>query len=308
MNSIYKAFIFSTTSMLVISGATAQDIEPEFSLSASAGLEYDSNLTVDAIDTSSNIGDEAVVLDASAGVELVDNDQYGFSAGYDFFQTLHFDLDSFDMSIHSFNADGRYTVNDIDFGTTLMFNAIGLGGDSFLNITTVRPNVGYLMPNNKVYLTGTYEYQKHSFQQNAVLARNGNRNGLIASVLYIIGEGRTASASYQWTDHNTTDPGFSYTGSTIDISFRFPVQMSERETTVRAGYRYQSRGYDNASALYNNGTVRDDNRHRFTASWKVPISNGFFGEAEIEYLSSNSNYLPVDYSETITTVKLGWEY
>ena len=308
MNNYYRVLLMVSTAATICAMSNAQEADNPFTLSASAGYEFDSNLTIDAIDSNNNVGDQAIVFDAAAGIEIIDSDEMGLSAGYDFYISKHDEFDNFDMSIHGFNIDSRYTVRGADLGLTIMYNTIGLGGDSFMDLTTIRPNVGYLMPSNKIYLLGAYEYQKHTFKQNALVARDASRNSVSAKAIFILGGGKTATAGYEWTDHNTQDPGYSYTGSTFDFSAKLPIQMFDRETTVRAGYKYQSRGYQMASRRYNDGVIRDDNRHTLSTSWQVPIANGFFGEVDFEYISSSSNYEPVDYDETITTFKIGWEF
>lgn len=288
--------------------AQQNDEDSPFNLSVSAGYEFDSNLTVDAIDTSSNVGDQALVFDAAAGFELINTDEYGFSIGYDFYQSAHNDLEEFDMSIHGFSADGRISLDRIDLGTTIMYNTIGLGGESFMDMVTIRPNIGYLTGNNKVYLLGAYEYQKQDFEQILLIGRDATRHSVSGKAIFILGGGNTATAGYEWTDHNTNDPGYAYTGHGIDLSIKVPIDTGSRETTLRGGYRFQDRGYGLASRRYNAGTTRDDKRHTFSVSWQVPIVNGFFAEAEFEYINSISNYAPVDYNESITTLKIGWEF
>ena len=172
---------------------------------------------------------------------------------------------------------------------------------------TFRPNVGYLFPGNKVYLIAAYEYQKQNFKQESLMGRDANRNSGSLKALFLLGEGRTISAGYTYSDHGTVQRAYSYTGNTFDISLKLPLEVFERETVVRTGYRLQSRGYARASLLLDD-EIRSDKRHTFSASWEVPIINGFTGKAEYENIKSNSTYEPVDYDENIWTFSIGWEF
>ncbi len=307
-NILNKTILLAGAAAVMCADASAQENDTPFNVSVSAGYEFDSNLTVDAIDSTSNVGDEAFVFDATLGLDLIDTDEVGFSVGYDFYQSAHNDLDEFDMAIHGFNADGRYSLDRVDLGGTFMYNTIKLGGENFMDMVTVQPNIGYLTGNNKVYLLGAYEYQKQTFKQFALRGRDAKRHSVSGKAIFILGGGSTATAGYEWTDHNTSDPGYAYTGHGIDLGLKVPVDFGSRETTLRGDYRFQDRSYGIASRRYNPGANRDDKRHSFSVSWQVPITNGFFAEAEYEYINSISNYEVVDYNESITTLKIGWEF
>lgn len=308
MNTKFKTFLLATAVTAITMPAMAQDAEKDnpFSVSISGGYSNDSNLTVDAIDSNNQAGDTAFVFEGSAKFDAIDNDDMGFSVGYDFFQSSYNEFHQFDMAIHGFNADGRVTVGRVDYGATYMFNTINLGDSKFLDMHTIRPNVGYLLDNNLVYLLGAYEYQKQNFE--SIPGRDATRHTGSAKAIFILGEGRTATAGYDWTDHNTNDPGFSFIGHTFDFSLRIPFEILEREATFRTGYRFQKRGFDEESRRYTGAGVRDDKRHTLTASIEVPITAGLFAGAEIEYMAAESNYAVVDFNQTISTVKLGWKY
>jgi hypothetical protein len=111
-----------------------------------------------------------------------------------------------------------------------------------------------------------------------------------------------------WTDHNSHDPGYAYTGHTFDFSLKLPFDMFDRETIFRTGYKLQTKGYQLASRRYTGDETRSDKRHTVSASWQVPIVKGIYVKGEIEYIASNSNYEIVDYNETISTASIGWEF
>lgn len=308
MNKYNKIILMSSVVFGALNQITvAQEKELPFSFSASAGYEIDSNLTVDTIDNTSNVGDEALVFDASLGYDFIDDDNVGFSAGYDFYTSMHNDLDEFDMTIHGFNLDGRYSLDRVDLGATYMFNTISLGGEAFLDMHTIRPNVGYLLAGNKVYLLGSVEHQNQKFKLSSLFGRNAKRNSGSAKAIVLLGEGRTFNAGYTYSDHDATDDAFSYTGHTFDLSLKLPFEIVDTQTTFRTGYRYQSRGYD-IESLSIDDEIRADKRHTFSASLEIPFGNGFSGEVEYEYINSISTFEPVDYNESITTFSVGWEF
>ena len=137
MNEYRKIVLLAGVMTGTALSAVAQEKNNPISLSVSAGYEIDSNLTVDAIDNTSDVGDQAFVFDATAGYDFIDNDKVGLSAGYDFYMNKHQDLDAFDMTIHGFNLDSRYSLDRTDFGVTYLYNTINLGGDAFMDMPHV---------------------------------------------------------------------------------------------------------------------------------------------------------------------------
>ena len=285
----------------------AQEEDSPFSASVSAGLEYDSNITVDSIDSTSNVGDNAFVFDGSLGFDVVDNDDTNFSVGYDFYQSLHDDVDEFDLQIHGFNADVRRSIDRIDLGATYLFNTIKLGDESFLDMHTIRPSVGYLLSNNKVYLTGAYEYQDQSFKQVNLMGRDAIKHSGSLKALFLLGDGRTINTGYTYSRHNALNDGFSYDGQRLEASLKLPFDVANREVTFRGSYRYTIRNYD-AESLQFDTEIREDRRHNLRTSLEIPLFSGFFTKVEYEYIDSNSTLASVDYTENITTVSVGWEF
>ena len=70
-----------------------------WSLSASAGLQYDDNVTIDEVDQTSEVGDEALLLGLSASYRLPVGAPWTLEAGYDFSLTDYRDLSQFDSCL-----------------------------------------------------------------------------------------------------------------------------------------------------------------------------------------------------------------
>lgn len=308
MTRFYKIILMSTVVSSLSFEAIAQEEDNPLSLSVGVAIERDSNLTVDAIDESSNAGDTAMVFDTTIGYDFVDDDKIGFSAGYDFYKSSYKELDQFNMAIHGFNIDGRYTIDRADLGMTYLFNTIKLGGESFLDMHTIKPSVGYLLPSNNVYLIGGIDYQKQVFKKPELTGRDATRYTGNVKSIFLLGEGRTVTGGYNWTDHNTQDPGYSYTGHTLSASLKLPFDLIDREAVLRTGFKHQSKSYAMESSSYNGGEERSDKRSTVTFALEVPIVKGFIGTGGIEYINSNSNYAPVDFKETIATFGVSWKF
>lgn len=284
----------------------AQEEESPLSASIFGGVEYDSNINVESIDSTTNQGDHAYVVDGSIDYEFVDNDESSFSAGYNFYNTSHDEVSNFDLQIHGFNASGRYTVGGADLGIMYLFNNIKLGGDNFLDMQTFRPTVGYLV-SNQLYLTLGGDYQKFDFKRVDLEGRNSNRKGGSIKALFLLGDGKTINSGYRYSKNDADDDAFDYTSHNIDLSLKMPFDLLNRELTFRTGYRYSKRNYTEESLIYGD-EIRSDSRHRIAASVEIPLFKGLSTELEYEYTSSKSTLESINYDQNVMTLMIGWTF
>jgi tetratricopeptide (TPR) repeat protein len=112
-----------------------------FRLSSRVGIEYDDNVSVPELDASSGKGDGAFVADLAASYRFLDSERAALEAGYDFAQSLHFDLSDADLRSHGLWLDAAHAVGALDAGLGYRFDTATLGDDGFLNLHEVRPRL-----------------------------------------------------------------------------------------------------------------------------------------------------------------------
>lgn len=120
--------------------------EARFELFASAGFQYDSNVTLangvlkEAI--SDRADGRAVFLAAATGV-LHESADSRVTSGYEFFQDVHFELNEFDIQNHRLWTDLEHQIGSLLIGTTLNWDYYFLDGESFMDEPSVSPALTY---------------------------------------------------------------------------------------------------------------------------------------------------------------------
>lgn len=289
------------TTALAAGAAQAADDQP-FSVYLGAGLVSDSNITVDAQDLTSNRGDVALMLEGGASAKLGNADSMQFNLGYDFSQSLHQDLGSFDLQLHTLSAGVQKTVRGYDLGLDYSFSHIRLGGNALLNLHRLSPSVGKLV-SSQVYVVGAYEYQKRNFD--SLNMRDSNRHAAMVTGYYLMGRSYIYG-KYELARDVATGPEFTYWGNYFTIGFKTPVEVSSRDVTIDGRYQYYDRNYSHITPSI--AAERSDKRHDFRLSATVPLVDKFKGKLEYEYINAKSNLPSADYNESIITAMVRWEY
>jgi tetratricopeptide (TPR) repeat protein len=126
------------------------DSGPSYSLYAVEGLEYDSNVAIAPIDDDAKlrqgVDDQAAgrfVLGAGGVYVPWRNDWAQLSLGYDFFQSLHFELDEFDMQDHRPSVQLAGQKGAFSFGVFARYDFYLMDWDAFLQQGVGVPFVAY---------------------------------------------------------------------------------------------------------------------------------------------------------------------
>jgi len=286
-----------------ISPSVVAQEENPFKLEAEVGARYDDNITVDETDANSRQGDSSFLFRANLGADLIDKKKFSFSGSYSFSQSLHDELTDFDLQIHGLSVQAKTKVGKVNTALNYRFNFIKLGGEDFLEINSIRPNIGWLVA-KKTYLTASYEYREHSFKNIAQQDRNANRHSGAAKAYFLLGKGKNFTLGYKVGRHKATTADLSYWVHTADAGLKLPVKVADRTATYRLRYQYRQKDYSGFDVDI--GAVRGDKRHTMRTSFNVPFGNNFAAELEYSYEISNSNLASIDYNSNRVTFRLGW--
>ena len=296
--------ILTTTILIanISSHVMAKEKNP-LTLSLEVGAEYDNNITVDALDVTSQLGDEAILFDGFIEYDFVNDGETSFTAGYSFSQSLYLDFTEFDLQIHGASLAASTRVKDVDIGISYRYSNISLGREAFLEMHSVQPTFSTLI-GTKFLLMGGYEYLKQNFQQPLQLERSADRHSINIKNYFLLGKGKTINIGYKLSRHNAVASELIYWGHTFDLGLKLPVNIIDG-AKFRTRYRYQQKNYSNIDPTL--GENRGDKRHSIRASLEVPLIQNFNAKLQYEYTDSNSNLPVLVYNSHLITVKLGWE-
>jgi hypothetical protein len=277
---------------------TASDDRP-VSLSLGTGIEYDSNVAVLELDTSTDAGDRSLLVDFGVGYDKPDSGRLDLQAGYDFSQSLHDDFDSFDVRIHRGSATLSYDLGRVDVGATLQHAYAELDGKEFLTLQQISPYVSKLV-GRRLFLRFAYAHSDKDFAGNAT--RSANADALSADAYVFIDGLRTYLVfGLRLDDENAIDSQFDYGGEVLRAQLAKRLQAHGRELTLRASLRFESRDYDTATPSI--GNPRRDDRRQLELSLDVPMGQRTTAQVAYEHAANSSNLPSVDFAEDVLSLK-----
>jgi hypothetical protein len=277
---------------------TANDARP-VSFRLGTGIEYDSNVAVLELDTSTDAGDRSLLLDFGVGYDKPDSGKFDVQAGYDFSQSLHDDFDSFDVRIHRGSGTLSYDLGRVDIGATLQHAVAELDGKEFLTLQQISPYVSQLV-GRRLFLRFAYAHSDKDFAGNPT--RSANADALSADAYVFIDGLRTYFVfGVRVDDENAIDSQFDYGGETLRAQLVKRLMAGERELTLRTSLRFENRDYD--SPTLSIGNPRRDDRRQLELSLDMPLGERTTAQVVYEHADWSSNLPSVDFAENVWSLK-----
>lgn len=298
-------WLFASAAGVTAATGSAQDptqatnAERPVSLTLGTGFEYDSNVAVLELDTSTDAGDRSLLLDFGVGYDKPDQGRFDLQAGYDFSQSLHDDFDSFDVRIHRGSGTLSYDLGRVDIGATLQHAYAELDGNEFLTLQQVSPYVSKLV-GRRLFLRFAYARSDKDFAGNPL--RSAKADGLSADAYVFVDGLRTYLVlGYRHDDENALDAQFDYAGDVLRAQLVKRLMAGERELTLRTALRLENRDYDAPTPSI--GNPRRDDRRQLELSLDVPLGERTTAQVVYEHADNASNLPSVDFAENVVSLK-----
>jgi len=284
---------------LVSSSAFA---EGELTFSATAGLEYDDNISVTALDQSTDESDVAAVFDFSAGYSAIKTTDTELELTYDFYQSLHETLDDFDLQIHTFSALGSWAIGDYDAGLSYGYSQIYLGGSELYNSHTVTPSIGFIGTENWYHLI-SYAYQDKDFDSTS--GRDAKQQAISLDSFYFFMDNKAHLLfGIRAEDENTKDAELDYQSTIVKAGLSAPLM--DTDLTIKANYQHYWRDYDNTTASI--AEKRDDEQDLINIDLIKPIGEEMSVKLSYEYTDTDSNLPSADYSGNVASISFNMDF
>jgi tetratricopeptide (TPR) repeat protein len=230
---------------LLVSVERRAEAGRRFRLSAATGVEYASNVSVPEVDASSGQGDGAAVAEISSSYRLLEGERGSAEAGYDFSQSLHFELSEADQQAHGFWLDGTRELGPVEGGLGYRFTTTTLDGDAFLNLHQVRPRL--LVPLLSWWSAElSAGYLNKDFRTDA--ERDAHHASLGVESFFSLPDRRPrlrAGLSFEAEDARGDE--YDYLGFALGTGVRVPFTW-RGEWTLDLGYRLKLRDYTHETA------------------------------------------------------------
>lgn len=294
-------------SLSATAGAQVDDkgkVATSFSFEASAGVEYDSNISVIELDVSTASDDFAGVFEAGIGFEAELGQGTEIDLSYDFSQSLHDEFTQFDIQSHRGSIGIEHDFGRVSAGAAYIFADAALGGDGFLTLQQISPFVsGFL--GKSVFIRAAYEYRDKNFKNRTDRDAEVHAGG--ADIFFFIDGIRTyLLGGYKYEDENTVADQFDFTGHNFKFRFVKRLPFRGRDAKLELGWRYEKRNYDSVTPSI--GEVREDTRHKLKAELEIPVTDHVYVLVEYEYSDFSSNLPSADYTQNFAGLKVGVEF
>ncbi len=280
------------------------------------GFEYDSNVVLapndSAIEDSRGISDKSdgrSVLGAGGYLRLADTDQVRATLSYDLSQSIHFQLNEYDLQGHRVRLDLSTPLRQIQVGISgaydfylLDFHSFYQQGEAIPWVTFYEGDVTATQVHYRFrgrdYLHDPFDPYRDSFN-NAVGVRQYFLLGAVDRVL---------SIGYQLDDEDpisTDGNDFEYLGHAIDLNFEF--NLLDWVSGV-AGYQVRLDDYQFKNSRTGTppsfGVRRHDVDHQVVVRLERPLTPYLI--AAVEYLGvfNTSNIEPFEYDRHIVSAGL----
>lgn len=285
-------------SMLALNAASIAKEGDLINFSAMAGLQYNDNLTVSDVDLTSGKGDLGFMLDLGADASI-DLGNVSLDGGYDYSSTRNLSETQFNFETHALNGGISYSFMDIDFGLDAGFYHNRLGGDAFLDITSITPSVA-TMVGDSIYLRGQYSLMDKSFK--TAKERSGTSHSIGASAFLFVLEDGYINVGADLLKDKTNSGDFDYDGYALNGGINVPFL----DTEFYAKGKYESRSYD--SAIGDDSKPRDDSRTSFTAGLTTDLFLLLTLKPEFRINKVSSNLDSAAYTEKVFSISLGIDF
>jgi Tfp pilus assembly protein PilF len=284
-----------------------------YRLGAEVGLQYDSNVVLapadDVLKDQNNISDQSdgrVTVALDGAYVPWQSERARVSVGYAFFQSLHFEIDEFNLQDHRPGLDFALDAGLFQTGVAAHYDYFFLQDDSFLQRGTVLPWLS--VPTGRLGHTDLYyQMERTDFLKRPYsgLRDAFNHAAGVRQVIPVGGEAGALWGGYRF-DHedpisdDTDAQAYAYDGHQVELGAQWALPAS---VGLEASYAYRQESYDDRAS-----GNRKDKEHlvivalRRALSESVEVIAGYLGNV------NNSNDENFEYDRHIGSVALGVRY
>lgn len=267
----------------------------EFSAEVGMGAEYDSNVSVEEVDVSSNQGDYALTLNAGLEASKQVSSKVELAATYDINQNLYDEFSRVDRQTHILGTDMTVDLDTIDTGLSFFYINSRLDNEKFLELYRVSPSVsGFLA--KKWFGRLAYVYSDKSIEQNPDRDADTNTGEFD---LYYFHRGLRSyfNLGYRYKDEDAKSDRLDYTSNGVKLRYIRRFDIFSRIAKLELAWRYEDRAYSSITPSIDED--RDDQRHRWRMDFEIPLIGKSAWQLYYGYSDYESNYPSADYTKDL---------
>jgi hypothetical protein len=268
------------------------------------GGEYDSNVSVEEVDAAISESDYAFTFDVGVGMRQQFTDRLELGLSYDFSLSKYHEFSQVDRATHLLGADFALDFDKVDSNLSVFYVHSRLDGEEFLELYRVSPALaGFL--SKKWYARGAYVYSDKSITQRP--QRDAETHAGEGD-LYFFRRGLRSyfNFGYKYKDEDAVAARLDYTSHSVKLRYIHRLEVFSRTTKLELAWRYEDRDYSSVTPSI--GEERWDKRNRWRADYEIPVWRAGAVQLYCSYADYDSNYEPVDYTQTIAGARFVYRW
>ncbi|MBI4384948.1 MAG: tetratricopeptide repeat protein [Nitrospinae bacterium] len=285
-------------SLALLEGLGGKSGKPKrWKFDASAGWQYDDNVTRVEQDTVTGKSDSAGVFEFNGSYKLIDGPRYGLEVDYDLFQSVYDESTNFDFQSHGATIAGSRDAQGWDAGMDYSYNYSTLGGVNFLETHTLRPSFGFSGMEN-FYVGASYLFQDKNFLR--LPSRDAaNHSFGIDNFFFFMDSKAYVLFGYRFDREDAAGPEFDYFGHLFSGGVQLPLPLDSK---ARIAYKYNLRDYEHITPSI--GEERRDDKQTLKLTLTKKVFPFLSLKMDYEHIISDSNLSSVDFTQNVVFLGL----
>lgn len=278
-----------------------QSEPPATAYSAEFGIggEYDTNVTIDELDTSIRQGDYALTLDAKVGLRKYFTQDTDLRLGYDFSQDMFQEFSRLNRQSHILGASLGVKMQPVDTGLSLFYVNSLLDGRGFLELYRVSPSLSGFI-NRKLFSRAAYVFADKRIKDRAERDAQTHSGELD---LYYFARGLRSyfNFGYRFKTEDANLERLDYQAHAAKLRYIRRIDFNAKVLKLELAYRYEERNYSGITPGFDgaNGYERRDERHRWRVDLEYPLTSQAALQIYAGYSDYKSNFPISDYEQGV---------
>lgn len=290
-----------TAFMLAVFAVSAQ---AEFSAELAAGLEYDSNVAVDSIDSTSGLGDWSRNLNVALGASGRWSANWEWNGRYQGYDSQWQNYSQYDTQMHT--GLGKVTYKSSHFINELagVYAQADVNGQAFLTMRRISPATGSFI-GQQWYWRAQYDRTQKQFVDYPLRDSDGDAVGLYL-YRFLDKTRHFISANVQLKREQTPDDIYQYQGGIVRLGWKRAWQVGADTVSTQIKARYEMRQYDGIRSDIL--AARHDDKIRLSADLDWQMTPRWSAQFELIRDWNESNLQAADYKQFRIDSRIRWRY
>jgi|Cruoilmetagenom7_1024161.scaffolds.fasta_scaffold11048_2 hypothetical protein len=274
--------------------SASQDSESDFSIALEAGMERDSQLTVEEIDQYEVASDMATHLQFEAEGDWQATSRLALKGGYHYTSKSYQDNEDFDLDIGRVFGDVSYDFSVLTVGANQHRIDAKLAGDGFLDMTRTGFYAGKLFANS-FYLRAELLDIDKKFDN--LSDRDASGDSVATDGYFFFNQGLSFfSLGFEQEEETAQAEHFSYDAINYRATFSHEFNWLDKRHRLKLNGRYSNRDYLGVYPEINE--ARADTKNSISLTWDLFFTDHFSMISHLQQTDADSNLSSADYDAT----------